>query len=325
MENDEATEELEFNDPIDEASDHVNDYLDEMISESEDVPDEEPEFDKNEEGSFGDEWKEKEIEKTLEEIRKEENRKNAERRIRNKNKHHQEEESEDEDVDEEDEDEEEIEVLEDEDLDAESARVYRERLDVAESFINENISKLNMINELQLDEQKISMGHQFVEKWSRDPIGLTKELLTFLENKGIDIGQIYDHQVDNHQQMIDAEVNRRMQPFMQQQMQAEMEQRARQTLDNFLGRYPDANDHLEEIVEVMRRANLRDPYDAYDRLRRVYAKNGIDWFGRQPQEYEEPVPQMSGRSRSYIETEQEPASLLDLVRRNARKHFNGET
>lgn len=313
-------EQVIANEPIDDAVDNkieevdekTDKYLDELVSDDQPEDDDAPEFDKNEEGVTGDEWKEEESKKALEEI-KEQNRKNAERRIKAKQKRQEEEQEE-----------ERPQRLEDDQLDAESARVYRERFEVADQYIKDNQETLSLVHDLQLTPQKIQMGNQFVEKWSRDPIALTKELLTYLEGRGIDISQIYDHQVDNTQMRVDAEVNRRMQPIVQERMQVQAQQQARQVLDTFLGRYPDAEEHLGEIVEVMRRANLRDPYDAYDRLRRVYAKNNVSWFGDEPEE-EEPVPQISGRSRVPVQEDRAPTSSLDLVRMNAKRYFNGES
>lgn len=298
-------------------SDSTNSFLDEIVEESSEeyLPQEVLPDDEDDE-----EEEDQEEGKSEEELRKEQNRKNAERRIKNK-KAKQEAEHEDEEEEDED-DEEEQSFLEDDDLDAESARVYRERLTAAEDFINEHYDVLNTINELKLDKQKVQMGAQFVEKWTTNPVGLAKELLTFLERRGIDISQVYDHQVDNNQQMIDAEVNRRMQPIVQERMQAQAQQQARQVLDNFLGNYPDAEEHLGEIVEVMRRANLRDPFDAYDRLRRVYIKNGVDWFGREP--VDEPVPQFSSKQRTPQPDVYVPKNQLDLIKMNARKYFSGE-
>lgn len=300
---------------IDEISKEANDYLNEIVEESKEQVDEEPEFEKNKEGVTGDEWKEDEIKRTKEEIEKEHNRKNAERRLRNKKNKHEDESEEDESEDKEDN------FIKDDQLDAESARVYRQRLEVAESFINDNAEMLQTINELGMNKQQLEMGAQFVKRWSSDPVGTTKQMLTFLENRGIDISQIYDHQVDDKQYIIDREVNRRIQPMLEEQRQRQAMEQARQTLDNFLGQYPDAETHLGEIVEVMKRANLRDPYDAYDRLRRVYRNRGVDWFGREP---EEEVPQLNSRQRAEIPVEPEPKTLRDLIRTNTRKYFNGD-
>lgn len=303
---------VEDNGKLDDVNEDTDAYLDELVDDTEPEQEEPEEFEKNAEGVTGDEWKEEESKKALEEI-KEQNRKNAERRIKAKQKRQQEEEDD------------EPQRLEDDQLDAESARVYRERFEVADQYIKDNQDTLNLVHNLQLTPQKIQMGNQFVEKWSRDPIALTKELLTYLEGRGIDISQIYDHQVDNTQMRVDAEVNRRMQPIVQERMQAQAQQQAREVLDQFLGRYPDAEEHLGEIVEVMRRANLRDPYDAYDRLRRVYAKNNVSWFGDESVESEPAVPQISGRSRVPVQQDRAPTSVLDLVRMNAKRYFNGES
>lgn len=315
--NDEKFNEEDLN-KMDDVSEETNKFLDEMVEAPEDEFQESDEED-HEDDSLMEPDKpeeEKQDDHDEERERKERNRKNAERRLRNKKlKEDQQEEDNDEEEDDE------PHGLSDDELDAESARVYRERLDAAEQYIADTQDIIQTVQETGLNKEQLQVGAQFVKKWSSDPIGTAKELLTFLEKRGIDISQIYDHQVDNRQTMIDEEVNRRMQPMLQQQREAQIQQQARETLDNFLGQYPDAEMHLGEIVEVMRRANLRNPYDAYDRLRRVYRNRNVDWFGREPQE---PVPPMNSRQRLDTPMEPEPRSIDDLIRTNARKYFNGE-
>lgn len=300
---------------VDGLSKENNDYLSDIVDkaiEAEDDPFREPD------GKDEDKEEEEEQEPSPEEV-KEQNRRNAERRIRNKKKREEEEqESEDED-----EDHEGPEYLEDDQLDAEAARVYRERLDAAEKYIEDTRDIVETVQQLGVNKQQMEIGAQFAQKWTKDPIGTTKELLTFLESKGIDISQVYDHQIDNSQSRIDAEVNRRMQPILEQQRQEQVQRQARETLDTFLNNYPDAEEHLGEIVEVMRRGNFRNPYDAYDRLRRVYQKHGVDWFGR---EFEEPTPQPSvgTRARANVAIEPEPKTLHDLIVKNTNNYFNGD-
>lgn len=298
---------------VDGLSKENNDYLSEIVDtaiEAEDDPFREPDGEKEEE--------EEEQEPSPEDI-KEQNRRNAERRIRNKKKREEEEQE----PEEEDEEDSEPEYLEDDQLDAEAARVYRERLDAAEKYIEDTRDIVETVQQLGVNKQQMEIGAQFAQKWTRDPIGTTKELLTFLESKGIDISQVYDHQIDNSQSRIDAEVNRRMQPILEQQRQEAAHRQARETLDTFLNNYPDAEEHLGEIVEVMRRGNFRNPYDAYDRLRRVYQKHGVDWFGR---EYEEPAPQPSigTRARANVAIEPEPKTLHELIVKNTNNYFNGD-
>lgn len=301
---------------IDGLDKEKNDYLTEIVDtaiEAEDDP-----F-HNSDDSDDDDDKEEEHEPTPEEI-KEQNRRNAERRIRNKKARQEEEEPEEEESDEDEEEEEEF--LEDDQLDAESARVYRERLDAAEQYIEDTRDIVETVQRLGVNKQQMEIGAQFAQKWSQDPIGTTKQLLTFLENRGIDISQVYDHQIDVNQMNVDAEVNRRMQPILEQQRQEQARQQARETIDTFLSNYPDAEEHLGEIVEVMKRGNFRDPYDAYDRLRRVYQKHGVDWFGREPEE--EPQPQLGSRARANVRIEAEPKTLHELIVRNTNNYFNGD-
>lgn len=295
---------------VDGLSKENNDYLSEIVDQSieaEDDPFREPD---------GKDEDEEEQEPSPEDI-KEQNRRNAERRIRNKRKREEEEQES------EDEEQNEPEYLEDDQLDAEAARVYRERLDAAEKYIEDTRDIIETVQQLGVNKQQMEIGAQFAQKWTKDPIGTTKELLTFLESKGIDISQVYDHQIDNSQSRIDAEVNRRMQPILEQQRQEQAHRQARETLDTFLNNYPDAEEHLGEIVEVMRRGNFRNPYDAYDRLRRVYQRHGVDWFGR---EFEEPAPQPSigTRARANVTVEPEPKTLHDLIVKNTNNYFNGD-
>ena len=299
---------------VDGLSKENNDYLSEIVDtaiEAEDDPFREPD------GKDEDD-EEEEQEPSPEDI-KEQNRRNAERRIRNKKKREEEEQE----PEEENEEDSEPQYLEDDQLDSEAARVYRERLTAAEQYIEDTRDIIETVQQLGVNKQQMEIGAQFAQKWTRDPIGTTKELLTFLESKGIDISQVYDHQIDNSQSRIDAEVNRRMQPILEQQRQEQAQRQAREALDTFLNNYPDAEEHLGEIVEVMRRGNFRNPYDAYDRLRRVYQKHGVDWFGR---EYEEPAPQPSigTRARANVAIEPEPKTLHELIVKNTNNYFNGD-
>lgn len=299
---------------VDGLSKENNEYLDDMVNKS--IEAEDTMF-PGDEDKADDEDNDDEEEESEEDI-KERNRRNAERRIRNKHRQEQEEES-----DEEEEEDKTPEVIEDEDLDSESARVYYERLQEAEQYIEDTRDIVETVRQLGVNKRQMEVGAQFAQRWEKDPIGTTKQLLTFLENKGIDISQVYDHQVDDNQSIIDAEVNRRMQPILEQQQQEEARRQARETLDTFLNNYPDAEEHLGEIAEVMKRGNFRNPYDAYVRLRRVYQSHGVDWFGREEEE-EYRQPSIGTRARANIPVEPEPKTLHDLIVKNTNKFFNGD-
>ena len=87
-----SDEDLELDNGVEEVADvtddeATDDYLNEILTESQERTEEPEEFVKNKEGVTGDEWKEEEqkrLEAQIKEERKQENKRNAERRIREK-------------------------------------------------------------------------------------------------------------------------------------------------------------------------------------------------------------------------------------------------
>ncbi len=286
----------------------LDSYLDDMVNAANDMPVEESNADKNSEGQFGDEW-ESEPEKTKEdkkseepkdqeseedeELKKLKNKRNAERRIKNKQRR----------------------ALSDDEFEKENLRVHKERLELAENTIQQFRPIVDDVLSSGLNRQEVKMGFTFVNKWKNDPVGLAQELLTFLDKRGIKLADVLDHQPDNTRQTVDEEVNRRVQPYVERDNALKAEQMARQQIDTFLSTYPDAVDHLGEIVTVMRHANLTDPYQAYERLRRAYRSNGKAWVA------EEEQPSVGGRNVSVKPAPKQPKSMNDLIRENTRNFF----
>lgn len=308
IESPEQEEAVDDDTVIDDLDAKTNKLLDDIVAESTDEIDDEETHD-------DDSLKlDDEEEKDEKELIKERNRENAERRIRNKKKHEEEQEEEDD---------EESNLLDDDQLDAHSVEVYEERLRAAEDYISQVRPTFDKIAQSGLTEQELDIGMQFAKRAKTDLVGVAKDILTVLEQRGIQLDQIYNYQPSN-QMAVDAEVNRRMQPILAQQEQERAVAQARQTLDNFLGTYPDAEMHLGEIVEVMKRGNFRDPFDAYRRLRRVYQNRGVDWFGREPEPEYEPEPELASRSVRAMSPQPQPKSMHDLVRMTTNNYFDGE-
>lgn len=294
----------------------TDDYLNEILTESQEFKEEPEEFEKNEEGVTGDEWKDEEKEKLLKEI-KEENKRNAERRIRNKNKQTPADEGKDTSEQEK--------RLEDDDLDAAELEQFRERTKQLEERMNIAAPVMDYLVQNRIGQNELQLGVDFVNHWRTDKIGCAKKILTALEQSGIDIGQILAH--DDTQLRVMQGIDQRMKPIMQQRAEERRMIENRNKLDTFLDKHPDAWNHLEEITEVMQRTGNSDLNDAYFRLRRTYKNKNIPWFDEDEMSqevYEEDEqPQVSSpRAEEYGSYQpQNFSSIGDLVTHETRKLF----
>ena len=316
-------EDLELDDGVEEVADvtddeATDDYLNEILTESQAREEEPEEFVKNKEGVTGDEWKEEEqkrLEAQIKEERKQENKRNAERRIREKQAKQA--------AGDEGEDQSEGEKrLEDGDLDKAELEQVRGRNEFLEKQMQIAAPVMDYLVQNQMGQQEIELGVDFVNHWRTDKVGCVKKLLTALEKEGIDVGQILTH--DDSQLRVMQGVNQRMQPVMRQREQEQRMAESKNLLDGFLSEYPDAWNHLEEITGVMKETGIRNPYDAYFRLRRAYTKNNQSWFGDEPVTQEvEPVPSVvSQRANAYGEYQpQNYSSIDDVVEAETRKLF----
>lgn len=300
----------------DEATD---DYLNEILTESQEQPEEPEEFVKNKEGVTGDEWKEEEqkrLEEQIKEERKQENKRNAERRIKEKQAKQA---AADEGSDESDKEK----RLEDGDLDKAELEQIRGRNQYLEQQMSIAAPVMDYLVQNKMGKQEIELGVDFVNHWRTDKVGCVKKLLTALEKEGIDVGQILTH--DDSQLRVMQGVNQRVQPIMQQREQEMRMAESKNLLDGFLAKYPDAWNHLEEITGVMQKTGVRDPYDAYFRLRRAYQNNNQSWFGDEQviEEVNEQVPSVSSpRANAYDNYQpQQYSSIDDVVTAEARKFF----
>lgn len=318
-----SDEDLELDNGVEEVADvtddeATDDYLNEILTESQERTEEPEEFVKNKEGVTGDEWKEEEqkrLEAQIKEERKQENKRNAERRIREKQAKQT--------AGDEGEDQSEGEKrLEDGDLDKAELEQVRGRNEFLEKQMQIAAPVMDYLVQNQMGQQEIELGVDFVNHWRTDKVGCVKKLLTALEKEGIDVGQILTH--DDSQLRVMQGVNQRMQPVMRQREQEQRMAESKNLLDGFLSEYPDAWNHLEEITGVMKETGIRNPYDAYFRLRRAYTKNNQSWFGDEPVIQEvEPVPSVvSQRANAYGEYQpQNYSSIDDVVEAETRKLF----
>ena len=300
----------------DEATD---DYLNEILTESQEQPEEPEEFVKNKEGVTGDEWKEEEqkrLEEQIKEERKQENKRNAERRIKEKQAKQAA-------ADERSDESEQEKRLEDGDLDKAELEQVRGRNQYLEQQMSIAAPVMDYLVQNKMGKQEIELGVDFVNHWRTDKVGCVKKLLTALEKEGIDVGQILTH--DDSQLRVMQGVNQRVQPIMQQREQEMRMAESKNLLDGFLAKYPDAWNHLEEITGVMQKTGVRDPYDAYFRLRRAYQNNNQSWFGDEQiiEEVNEQVPSVSSpRANAYDNYQpQQYSSIDDVVTAEARKFF----
>lgn len=312
---------MEEDDLIEEVGDVSNDaetddYLNDILTQSQEVEEDKPEFDKNKEGVTGDEWKEDEYQKTAEQIKKERNKQNAERRIREKQAKQS---AEDEGTDQSDGET----RLEDDQLDKAELEQIRGRNQYLEQQMSVAAPVMDYLVQNKMDMASVELGVDFVNHWKTDKVGCVKKLLTALEKEGIDVGQILTH--DDSRLRVMQGVNQQMAPVMQQREQERRYAESKNLLDGFLAKYPDAWNHLEEITGVMQRTGVRNPYDAYFRLRRAYTNNNQSWFGDENviEEVEGDMPSVnSQRANAYGEYQpQKFSSIDDVVAAEAKKFF----
>lgn len=312
---------MEEEDLIEEVGDvsgdaETDDYLNEILTQSQEVEEDKPEFDKNKEGVTGDEWKEDEYQKTAEQIKKERNKQNAERRIREKQAKQS---AEDEGSDKSDGEA----RLEDNQLDKAELEQIRGRNQYLEQQMSVAAPVMDYLVQNKMDMASVELGVDFVNHWKTDKVGCVKKLLTALEKEGIDVGQILTH--DDSRLRVMQGVNQQMAPVMQQREQERRYAESKNLLDGFLAKYPDAWNHLEEITGVMQRTGVRNPYDAYFRLRRAYTNNNQSWFGDENviEEVEGDMPSVnSQRANAYGEYQpQKFSSIDDVVAAEAKKFF----
>lgn len=280
----------------------TDDYLNEILTESQEAKEEPEEFVKNKEGVTGDEWKDEEKERLEKEI-KEENRRNAERRIREKK-----------------EKEEEKDYVPDEELEAAELENVKEQYEEMSKRMEVAAPVMDYLVQNKIGQEELQLGVDFVNHWRADKIGAVKVLVKALEQQGIDVGQILEH--DDRQFEVMNKVNQQMRSVYEERDVARREAESRKVLDGFLTKHPDAWEHLEEITQVMQRTGVRDPYDAYFRLRRVYRNNNEPWIETDMVE-EEIEPQVASPRAdtygSYQPTNYD--SIEDVISAETRKYF----
>lgn len=291
----------------------TDDFLNGILEQSlDDIPvQDEEEEEQKEETPEQEEPKEEPVDD--EKLRKETNRKNAERRLKEKEERQKKEQSDSEPVKRQSIDEIEITHL-------------RQQSEWLQQQYNAAKPVMDFVVQNNLTPDKLKLGADFVRNWETDKIATVKMLLTDLHNSGINVGQILDH--DDQRMQVMNEVDRRMMPVRQQQMQMQEAERTRQEADNFLNTYPDAIEHVEEIVDVMRRTGKNNPLTAYLALRRSYEQNGKPWF-REDVENEQLAeieqlnssPAIATRNVAPVYTQVQPLSTKDFIRSETRKLF----
>lgn len=331
-------EEEELVADIDEATESENDYLNDVLTESQYMDDhsqdlaDEDGFERNKEGVTGDEWETEAKKKAKEELdaevakekeeedAKQRNKRNAERRLANKARKNKANEEATEAGEEDQE-----QRLEDDQLDSAELSAVKEQMGHYETMIQEAAPFMDMLVRNKMDQESLQLGIDFVNNWKTDKIGTVKRLLTSLQNSGIDVGQILTH--DDREMQIRGEVDKRMQPMYSQQQQANAQMRAQNELERFLSKYPDANAHLEEITQVLRKLGSTNLEDAYFRMRRAYRDNNKSWFGDEADEMiEEEVmnaqPSVASPNIGGFQPQRAPTSTRDLIRQNTHNYFN---
>lgn len=129
-----------------------------------------------------------------------------------------------------------------------------------------------------LTPQQGIIGRQMMQAWLKNPTELVRYLLTELKKSGQNIEGV-GNGVDT--QAIQDMLDERLAPILQDREAAQQQQEivagVQQEYDSFIGRYPDARLHEEDIASLLREDDSLSPEVAYFRLQNFALRNGLDW------------------------------------------------
>lgn len=147
------------------------------------------------------------------------------------------------------------------------------------------VNKINAYNETlksmqsgDLSTQDITLGMELIRQWKQSPADTIKFLLTQAKSYGINIDN--DSNAVN-MQAINQMLDQKLQPFIQEREAKQREYTAKQNALNiyndFMSKYPDAKNHVNEIADLYKR-NPNQSLDAiYYQLKNYYLKNNYDF------------------------------------------------
>lgn len=149
---------------------------------------------------------------------------------------------------------------------------------------NTMVAKINAYNETfksmqmgDLSTEDIQLGMELIRQWKQSPKDTINFLLTQAKSYGINIDENGKSDMAAINQMLDQ----KLQPFLQERelrdKQIQARQNAENIYNNFMSKYPDAKNHVDEIAYLYKR-NPNQSLDAiYFQLQNYYLRNNYDF------------------------------------------------
>jgi len=143
---------------------------------------------------------------------------------------------------------------------------------------NETFKSLQMGD---LSTEDINLGLELIRQWKKSPKDTINFLLTQAKSYGIDDISDEDKSKIN-MSAINQMLDQKLQPLLQQreneQRQIQARMRAKNIYNNFISKYPDAQNHVNELAYMFKKSGGNEPLDAiYYRLKNYYLENGYDF------------------------------------------------
>ena len=146
------------------------------------------------------------------------------------------------------------------------------------------VAKVNSYNEVfksmqfgDLSHEDIGLGMELIRQWKKSPKDTINFLLTQAKSYGINIDENGSSDMAAINQMLDQ----KLQPFLQErelrEKQIQARQNAQNIYNNFMSKYPDAKNHVDEIAYLYKK-NPNQSLDAiYFQLQNYYLRNNYDF------------------------------------------------
>ena len=146
------------------------------------------------------------------------------------------------------------------------------------------VAKINAYNETfksmqmgDLSTEDIHLGMELIRQWKKSPEETINFLLTQAKSYGINVDANGKSDMAAINQMLDQ----KLQPFLQERelrdRQIQARQNAENIYNNFMSKYPDAKNHVDEIAYLYKK-NPNQSLDAiYFQLQNYYLRNNYDF------------------------------------------------
>lgn len=128
-----------------------------------------------------------------------------------------------------------------------------------------------------LTSQDIQLGMELIRQWKQSPADTINFLLTQAKSYGINVDENGKSDMAAINQMLDQ----KLQPFIQErEQQARLQQashRAESIYNDFMNKYPDAANHVDEIAYLYKKNPNVPLGEIYWQVKNYYLQNGYDF------------------------------------------------